>query len=111
VLEVFGLVVDFGPVEAEDFDEEELEEAVAAEDVEGELFAGLGEADTGAGLVVDEVGLGEGLDHGGEGSGGDGHGGGELAHRDEIVIDRLLFEVDLLEVIFDGAAGHWGLSY
>jgi len=40
VFEVLGFVVDFGPVQAEDLDEEELDEAVAAEDVEGQLFAG-----------------------------------------------------------------------
>src|SRR5690349_9637547 len=44
VLEVFGLVVHFGPVEAENFHEEELDEAVPAEDVERELLTGAGEA-------------------------------------------------------------------
>jgi hypothetical protein len=82
VFEVLGLLVDFGPVEAEDFHEEEFDEAVPAEDVEGELLACVGEPDAGAGLVIDEVGLGECLDHGGGGAGGDGHGGGEAAHGD-----------------------------
>lgn len=45
VFEFLGLFVDFGPVEAEVADEEEFDEAMAAEDVEGELVAGIGELD------------------------------------------------------------------
>ena len=90
MFEFFGFVVDFGPVEAQDFDEEEFEESVAAEDMEGELLAAGGELGAGAGFVGDQAGIGEGLDHGGGGAGDDAHGGCELAHGDQIIRGVLL---------------------
>jgi len=107
VFEVVGFVVDFGPVEAEHFDEEEFDEAVAAKDVEGELFAAAGESDAAARFVGDESGVGEGLDHGGGGAGDDVHESGEAAHGDGVFGGGvLLLEVEVLEVVFDGFAGH-----
>lgn len=82
VFEGFGFVVDFGPVKVQDTDEEEFNEPVSAEDVEGEFFAAGCEADAAAGLVFNEAGFGEGLDHGGGGSGDDVHGQCELAEGD-----------------------------
>ena len=58
---------------------------MAAEDVEGELLAAVGEFGAAAGFVFDEPGVGQGLDHGGSGAGNDAHGGGELAHGDHVV--------------------------
>ena len=82
VFEFLGFGVDFGPIEADGFDEEEFDEAVAADDVEGELFASGGEAYATARLIGDEAGIGEGLDHGGGGAGHDVNEGGEASHED-----------------------------
>ncbi len=48
VLQFLGFGVDFGPIEAEDSYEEEFDEAMSAEDVEGELLAAAREADAAA---------------------------------------------------------------
>jgi len=106
VFEEFGFSVDFGPVEAEGLDEEHFDEAVLAEHAESEAFAGGGEAGADAGGVADEAGLGEGLDHGGDGAGDDGHGAGEFAHGHRFAGVRLAEQVELLDVVFDGAGGH-----
>lgn len=108
MFEDFGLVVDFGPVHVEAVDEVEFEDAVAAEDVEGEGAAGGGEADALAGLVVDEAGVVEGFEHGGDGAGGDAEALGEGAEGDEAVGGLFGEFPDVFGVVFDGGGGHGG---
>ncbi len=105
MLEFLRFVMDFGPIEPEHADEKELDQAVSAQDVKGELLAGGGKAHALARFVADEAGIGEGLDHGGDGAGDDIHGGGKAAEGYEIE-PGLLFEVDAFDVIFDGAGRH-----
>jgi hypothetical protein len=106
VLEHVGFVVDFGPIEFEDADEEEFEEAMAAEDVEGELLAAVGEFGAASRFVLDEAGIGQGLDHGSCGSGDYAHGGGEFAHGDDLSPAGALLQIKLLEIVFHGAGRH-----
>jgi len=108
VFEEFGFGVDFGPVEAKGLDEKHFDEAVFAEHAEGEAFASRGEAGTDAGGVAQETGLGEGLDHGGDGAGDNGHGAGEFAHGHGFAGVLLAEQVELLDVVLDGAGGHAG---
>lgn len=82
---------------------------MTAEDVQGQLFAAARQFDASAGFVSDESGIGQSLDHGGDGAGHDTHGIGKAAHGDEIAGGVLLLQIELLEVIFNGDAGHGDL--
>lgn len=106
VLQGVGFFVDDGPVETKDADEEEFHEAMAAEDVEGELLAAVGEADAAARFVLDQAGIGQGFDHRGGGAGDDAHDRSQAAHGHHLAIPAALLQINLLEVIFDGAGGH-----
>ena len=106
VFPFLGFGVDFGPIEAEDLDEEELDEAVPAEDFQGGAFSEVGEADAEAGRIANEPSFGEAFDHGGGGARGDAYGRGEAPHGDVAFFLQFLFEVKLLEVVFAGARGH-----
>lgn len=103
VLEDFGLVMDFGPVEFHDFDEEAFDEAVAAEDEEGGFPSGGVEVDAFAGGVFDELLFEEVVHHGGGGSGGNRQALSNLSDGDEGSGVVLLEAPDGLEVVLDGA--------
>jgi hypothetical protein len=106
VLKRLSFLVNFGPVESEDVDEEQFDEAMAAQDVDGELFSFFGEFAAGARSVAGEAGLCQDLYHRRSGSGGDCHDLRESAHGDDLAAVTLLFEEHPFDVIFDGRAGH-----
>jgi hypothetical protein len=105
VFESVGLGMHERPVEAEVFDKEQFDQAMAAQHMEGKLFAARGEADPGAGFIFYESGVGQRLDHGGRGARDDAHRVCQPSHRDGRLA-AALFGVDLLDVVFDGAGGH-----
>ncbi len=55
VLECVGFFMYDGPVEAEDFDQEQFDEAMASQHVERQLLAAAGEAHAGAGFVFHQA--------------------------------------------------------
>ena len=105
VLEALGFIVDLGPIEREDADEEGLDQAVAADDAEGNGSAFGRELDSGVTLVADEFVGREPLDHGGDGAGSDGEGVGDIACRGLVGRGAGLKEEDGLEVVLDGDGG------
>ena len=83
VLELLGLVVHLVPRVAHDLHQEELDQAMTAEDERGELLSGRRERHAGVGLVLDEARLGQRLDHRRRRAGRDVERGGQLAHRQQ----------------------------
>lgn len=109
VFELLGFGVDGAPVHLEDVDEEGFDEAVFAEDIEGDAAALRSEAHALARAMLDVAGIGKGFDHRGDGAGNDGERFGEGAHGDEAVgAVALGKQQHVLEVIFNGARGHVG---
>ncbi len=106
VLELLGFRVNLGPVKTQHADEKQFDQAVAAKDVERELLAGGGEQNAPSGAVADQARLGQGLDHGGDGAGDDAGFSGEPAEGDELAAGPLVLQVNLLDVVFDGAGRH-----
>jgi hypothetical protein len=106
VLEGFRLFVNFGPIEPEHSHEEEFDEAVSPQNAERELLALIGKTDAPAGLVLGEPRGGERLDHGSRRPGNDAHGGRQPSHQDHLALGCALLEVELLDVVFDGAGAH-----
>ena len=70
--EELGFFVNLAPVDSQHLDQEELDEAMAPEDMGREFSTGVGELDTAVGLVGDEAASGESLDHRGDCAGRDG---------------------------------------
>ncbi len=85
MLQLFGLVVDFGPVHSHHLHQEKLNQSVASQHERGEFFTGLRQADTRVRFVPHEAGFRECLDHGRGGPGDDAQRGGELPHRHQPV--------------------------
>ena len=73
------------PVEAEDFDQEHFDEAVAAKHVQGQLRAGAGQPSPAARLVFHQPGIGEGFDHCRYRAGDHAHHRCQLAHGDQLL--------------------------
>jgi len=63
VLELFRFLVDLVPAHAENLHQEELDQPVAAQNVESETPPGLRELHTAVGHVVDQTALRQGLAH------------------------------------------------
>jgi len=106
VFQLIGFVVNHRPVEAEDFDQEHFEQPVATKNVQGQLFAAVGEANTASRLVLHQAGIGQGFDHRSGGAGHDVHRGCQFSHRDHLPSTCALLEVKVLQIIFDGTGGH-----
>ena len=106
MFEFLGFGVNFAPVQAQHFHQEKFDEAMSAQNVQGELLAAARQARAAARFVFDEPGFSERFDHAGGRTGDDVHGGGELAHRHQLIRRVLLLEVELLQVVLDGDAGH-----
>jgi hypothetical protein len=100
VLKAVGLAVYLVPWEAEGLGEEELPEAVDAEEAEGLPAARGGEGDATVGDVVDQATAVELADHAGDGGRGDVQVGSQGGGRDGRVV--VLEPVDGLEIFFDG---------
>ena len=105
VLQLLGLVVDLVPAESHHPDQEQLDQAMAAEDQRGQLLAGGREPDAVVRLVLDQPRLRERLDHRRRGARRDAERRGELAHGQQALPGRQLplAEVDRLQVVLDGA--------
>ena len=104
VLEVLGLVVDFGPAHPHHLHQEELDQPVPAQHPRRELLAGRGQPDARIGLVADETRLGQGLHHRRGGARDDAQGRGQLAHRDQLLGGQQgnLRQKYGFQVVFDG---------
>lgn len=109
VLELLGGVVDLVPPEAEFFDEEDLPEAVFADDAQGDAAALGGEAYAAVGLVAEVAFVAEALDHVGDRGGGGFEFGGEGGGGDRGVGPGIGRELEHgLEVVLFGAGGQVG---
>lgn len=106
VFEDFGFGVDLGGGHAEAVGEEDLDDPVAADDLDGGGPTEIGEADAAAWEVVDESVVGELPGHGGDRSGGEIEGSGECAEADGVL--GAADGVDGFEVVFAGGGNHAG---
>ena len=81
MLQALGLVVHLVPAVAEHLDEEHLEQAVVAHELEGDLAALAGQLLAAVAVVLDEALGGQARDHLADGGRGDAEALGELAGR------------------------------
>ena len=88
MFEQVGLLVDDGPVHAENLDQKLFDQPVAADHAQRKALAPRGQADAMARRVEDQAGGGERLDHHRGRAGLDPHGGRELARRDRAHLTR-----------------------
>lgn len=104
VLELFGVLMHLVPAHAHDLHEEELDEAVAAQDQAGELLARAGQADTAVRFIFGKPRFGQRLHHGRRRAWRHAKRSCDVAHRHEphAGSERHLSLIDRFEIILDG---------
>ncbi len=110
VLELLRLVVHFVPAHPHHLHQEQLDEPVPPDDQPRQPFPRRREPNSGIRFVVHQPRLRQRLDHRRRAAGGDPDGRGEGAHLDERAARRQgqLLQVDVLEVVLDGAGWKHG---
>ena len=106
VLHVLGLFVDFGPIEVEGFGQEELDQSMPANHAQGQRRAGRGDADSFVRRVGRQPTFAQRFEHAGDRARRNAQGAGQLAGGNGFALVRGADQVNRLDVVFDGQAGH-----